>query len=83
MDEINRGTPEMTVHSAAGSVGEAKQQASKAHTSPGGSTSQATGGDSGGAGSDTGAKPLPGWKLDCLCMESGLPPAMKNGFLCF
>ncbi|CAM0957357.1 unnamed protein product [Alopecurus aequalis] len=79
MDGTNRGTPEMTVHSAAGSVGEAKQQASKEHSTTG-STSQAT---SGGAGSDPGTKPLPGWKLDCLCSESGLPPAMKGGFLCF
>ncbi|KAM3035315.1 hypothetical protein ACUV84_029107 [Puccinellia chinampoensis] len=82
MDGANRGTPEMTVHSAAGSVGEAKQQASKEHATPG-SMSQVTGADSGGAGSDPGGKPLPGWKLDCLCRESGLPPAMKGGFLCF
>ncbi|KAL6864875.1 hypothetical protein ACP4OV_016026 [Aristida adscensionis] len=26
---------------------------------------------------------LPGWKLDSLCGDSGLPPAMKGGFLCF
>ncbi|OEL32313.1 hypothetical protein BAE44_0006669 [Dichanthelium oligosanthes] len=26
---------------------------------------------------------LPGWKVDCLCGESGLPPAAKGGFLCF
>jgi hypothetical protein len=63
MDGINRGTPEMTVHSAAGSDGEAKQQASRTCTSPG-TTSQATGGDTGGtAGHVTGAK---GWKLDCF-----------------
>jgi hypothetical protein len=26
---------------------------------------------------------LPGWKVDCLCGESSLPPAVKGGFLCF
>uniref|UniRef100_A0A0A9A301 Uncharacterized protein n=1 Tax=Arundo donax TaxID=35708 RepID=A0A0A9A301_ARUDO len=34
-------------------------------------------------GSDGAVGALPAWKLDCLCGESSLPPAVKGGFLCF
>jgi hypothetical protein len=71
---------------ASGSVAipEVNKQAGKEPTTPV-TPSPATvwrGGDGRRAeGGSVGA--LPGWKVDCLCGESSLPPAVKSGFLCF
>ncbi|CAL4896266.1 unnamed protein product [Urochloa decumbens] len=61
------------------------KQASKEPTTPGTPSSPATvWRRSDGRRAEGGALgSLPGWKLDCLCNDSGLPAAAKGGFLCF
>ncbi|RCV15688.1 hypothetical protein SETIT_3G077600v2 [Setaria italica] len=86
MTEITVAGPD--VAPASGSVGvaiyEVNKQAGKEPSTPG-TPSPATAwrGSDGRRAEGDNVGPLPGWKVDCLCGESSLPPAVKGGFLCF
>uniref|UniRef100_A0A0A8ZXH1 Uncharacterized protein n=1 Tax=Arundo donax TaxID=35708 RepID=A0A0A8ZXH1_ARUDO len=88
MEGNNGRLPEVTVDSpvvapaTGGAAVREVKQAGKEPTTPGSPSPATVRRGSGGGRADGGAA-LPGWKLECLCGESGLPLAVKGGFLCF
>ena len=84
MAEITVARPDVAPASGGVAICEVKQ-ACKEPTTPGTpSPAIVWRGRDGGRrveGGDVGA--LPAWKLDCLCGETSLPPAVKGGFLYF
>lgn len=81
--EIAVTKPDVVPASGGVAIREVKQE-SKEPTTPG-TPSPATvwRGSDGRRGEGGAVAALPGWKLDCLCVESSLPPAVKGGYLCF
>uniref|UniRef100_J3M4Z9 Uncharacterized protein n=1 Tax=Oryza brachyantha TaxID=4533 RepID=J3M4Z9_ORYBR len=71
---------EMTspAHDALPASSASKNQAAASTVSGGGGDGKRS------SGSGAGGEGLPGWKLDCLCRESGMTSAvLSGGFPCF
>ncbi|CAN6353361.1 unnamed protein product [Urochloa humidicola] len=87
MKEITVARPDMAPAGGSAAICEANnKQAGKEPTTPGTPSSAATGmwrGNDGRRAEGGALGALPGWKLDCLCNDPGLPAAAKGGFLCF
>ncbi|KAF8667018.1 hypothetical protein HU200_053189 [Digitaria exilis] len=79
MEEIAVARADVVPVSGSVAIREVKQEG-KEPTTPGTPSPATVWRDSDGRRGEGGAVgTLPGWKLDCLCSESSLPPAAKGG----